>query len=105
MKDDENEKLVEEFQSKYLKVLANNISEIRKAKKITLPMLSETTGISINYLSKISSNSTNPNTKKIPTISTLLKVAYGLGCPPSALLCTKDDLPNLESLISNQFKT
>ncbi len=95
MKNIENNK---EFEDRYLAIFSENISKIRKIKGLTIPMLSDLTGISINYLAKISSNSAK--TKKVPTLNVLLRIANGLGCPPSALLHVKGDLIPLEELIS-----
>lgn len=92
MKSYENKKKQEssqEFECHYLKTLSENISKIRHSKGITLPMLSDATGISINYLAKVSSNS--EKTKRIPTLNVLLKISYALGCSPLALFFTNNE--------------
>lgn len=79
-----NNELIKEMEAKYLKSLSENINKIRNEKGITIPMLSDRTGLSISYLSKISSNS--EKTKKVPTLNSLIKISYGLECSPASLL-------------------
>ncbi len=54
-------------------VITRNINKLRKKRKITLEKLSELTGLTKGYLSKIE------RAKKAPPYSTLNKIAIGLG--------------------------
>jgi transcriptional regulator with XRE-family HTH domain len=60
--------------------IAINIKKLRKRSKQTLKDLSELTGLTISYLSKIE------RSKKVPPYSTLSKIAVGLGVDPTLLL-------------------
>lgn len=78
---DNNEELL--FEDKYLKILSENVSRIRKIRGLTIQNLSDRTGLTVNYLAKISSNS--KSTKKIPTLRTILKISLALSITPDEL--------------------
>lgn len=56
-----------------------NVRKIRKAKRVTLVELSEISEVSKSEISDIE------NGKKIPTLETLIRIAFSLQVPLSAL--------------------
>jgi transcriptional regulator with XRE-family HTH domain len=61
-------------------LIARNIHELRKVRKITLDKLADLTGLTKGYLSKIE------RSKKAPPYSTLHKIAMAFGVDASSLL-------------------
>lgn len=95
----DNKEEIKDYEKKYLEILSENISRIRKKKGLTIQQLSDITELSVNYIAKISSNSSK--TKKIPTLSTLLKISKALDVPPSFLLISdKEELKGIIEVLS-----
>jgi len=86
---------IEKQQENLKKAISERIRNIRLAKGYSLDKLSVETGLSKGYLSLIE------NGEKNPTISTLVKIAFGLNVPINTLLTGEpyDEEPSKLSLV------
>jgi transcriptional regulator with XRE-family HTH domain len=66
--------------------LGPEVRRRRKAQKLTLEGLAERAELSVHYLSTIETS------KRDPSVSTVMKLAKGLGVSPGELLGARDDL-------------